>query len=75
MNTSLNLFPFTNEILATPDPNLVLLLLLRLAQRSNLKISSFATLKLIGDETNPLSVMISQNNCTGEREEEVGVYR
>ncbi|KEG21578.1 DUF1561 family protein [Bartonella bacilliformis] len=69
-NTSMSLFDFTDQVSETTDPNLVLL---RLAQRSHLNIvSSFATLQLIGEETNPLSVTISQNNCTGEGDDRRG---
>ncbi|AGF74161.1 hypothetical protein BAnh1_02780 [Bartonella australis AUST/NH1] len=38
----------------------------RLVIQQGSTLNAFATLRLVGTESRPLSVMISQNNCTGE---------
>ncbi|MCZ2328993.1 DUF1561 family protein [Bartonella sp. F02] len=72
-NTSLSYFEFTNETSETMDPNLVLL---RLSQRRGVSaVTSFASLQLMSPEQAPLSVVLSQNNCTGEGEDRRGSGR
>ncbi|AGF74292.1 hypothetical protein BAnh1_04110 [Bartonella australis AUST/NH1] len=68
-NTIMSFFQFTNEVSETTDANLVML---RLAQRTNVTINSFATLRLGPEEEQPLSITLSQSNCTGEGEDRRG---
>ncbi|MCZ2203297.1 DUF1561 family protein [Bartonella sp. A05] len=68
-NTRMNFSQFVNDVSETTDPDLVLL---RLAQRGNGTVVSFATVQLIGVAQEPLSVVISQNNCTGEGDDRRG---
>ncbi|AGF74300.1 hypothetical protein BAnh1_04190 [Bartonella australis AUST/NH1] len=62
-NTTLNFLDYSHEIAETNDPNLVLF---RLVYPGHFRLNAFATLRLTEVAAPPLSVTVSQNNCTGE---------
>ncbi|AGF74299.1 hypothetical protein BAnh1_04180 [Bartonella australis AUST/NH1] len=62
-------FAYALEEIIAPNPNIILF---RLTQQRNPVVTAFATLRLAGEASQPLSVTISQNNCTGEGEDRRG---
>ncbi|MCZ2204491.1 DUF1561 family protein [Bartonella sp. A05] len=68
-NTRMSLATFTERISGETDPNTIMS---RFIRSRSATITSFAALQLTGEVTNPLSVVMSQRNCTGEGDERRG---
>ncbi|MCZ2204503.1 DUF1561 family protein, partial [Bartonella sp. A05] len=68
-NTSIDFSRFTEEASSTMEIERVLFYLSRQGRAT---VTSFATLQLTREIANPLSVVMSQRNCTGEGDERRG---
>ncbi|MCZ2204492.1 DUF1561 family protein [Bartonella sp. A05] len=68
-NTSMSLEAFRTSITETADPQTVLS---RMIQGRQATIRSLAVLQLTGQEQRPLSVVMSQRNCTGDGDDRRG---
>ncbi|MCZ2329027.1 DUF1561 family protein, partial [Bartonella sp. F02] len=62
-NTRMDFTQFTELASETTNPDAIFL---RLAQWRTTNITGLATVQLVSEDPNPLSVVMSQNNCTGE---------
>ncbi|MCZ2329035.1 DUF1561 family protein, partial [Bartonella sp. F02] len=62
-NTDIDFAGFTELMREETHPDIILSYII---QRRNVTLTAFNTLQLISQDQEPLSVVMSQNNCTGE---------